>query len=81
VKAIKATGYDVCTTASNHAVDQGFAGVRRTLDDLDRAKIAHAGTARTTPNRSGQRSSRRGRASRSDRRCDIQFEWIADAEG
>ncbi|MFZ1115803.1 MAG: CapA family protein, partial [Propionibacteriaceae bacterium] len=47
VKAIKATGYDVCTTASNHAVDQGFAGVRRTLDDLDQAKIAHAGTARS----------------------------------
>jgi poly-gamma-glutamate capsule biosynthesis protein CapA/YwtB (metallophosphatase superfamily) len=47
VKAISATGYDVCTTASNHAVDQGFAGVRRTLDDLDHAKIAHAGTART----------------------------------
>ena len=47
VKAISATGYDVCTTASNHSVDQGFAGVRRTLDDLDRAKIAHAGTART----------------------------------
>jgi poly-gamma-glutamate capsule biosynthesis protein CapA/YwtB (metallophosphatase superfamily) len=47
VKAIAETGYDVCTTASNHAVDQGFGGVRRTLDDLDRAKIAHAGTART----------------------------------
>jgi poly-gamma-glutamate capsule biosynthesis protein CapA/YwtB (metallophosphatase superfamily) len=47
VKALSATGYDVCTTASNHAVDQGFAGVRRTLDELDRAKIAHAGTART----------------------------------
>jgi poly-gamma-glutamate synthesis protein (capsule biosynthesis protein) len=47
VKAISATGYDVCTTASNHAVDQGFAGVKRTLDDLDRAKIGHAGTART----------------------------------
>ena len=47
VKAISATGYDVCTTASNHAVDQGFAGVRRTLDDLDHAKITHAGTART----------------------------------
>jgi poly-gamma-glutamate capsule biosynthesis protein CapA/YwtB (metallophosphatase superfamily) len=47
VKAIAATGYDVCTTASNHAVDQGFAGVKRTLDDLDHAKIAHAGTART----------------------------------
>jgi poly-gamma-glutamate capsule biosynthesis protein CapA/YwtB (metallophosphatase superfamily) len=47
VKAIVATGYDVCTTASNHSLDQGFAGLKRTLDDLDRAKIAHAGTART----------------------------------
>ena len=47
VGAISATGYDVCTTASNHSVDQGFAGLKRTLDDLDRAKIAHAGTART----------------------------------
>jgi poly-gamma-glutamate capsule biosynthesis protein CapA/YwtB (metallophosphatase superfamily) len=47
VKAISATGYDVCTTASNHSVDQGFAGLKRTLDDLDRSKIAHAGTART----------------------------------
>jgi poly-gamma-glutamate capsule biosynthesis protein CapA/YwtB (metallophosphatase superfamily) len=47
VRAISATGYDVCTTASNHSVDQGFAGLKRTLDDLDRAKIAHAGTART----------------------------------
>jgi poly-gamma-glutamate capsule biosynthesis protein CapA/YwtB (metallophosphatase superfamily) len=47
VKAIVAAGYDVCTTASNHAIDQGFAGLRRTLDDLDRAKIPHVGTART----------------------------------
>jgi poly-gamma-glutamate capsule biosynthesis protein CapA/YwtB (metallophosphatase superfamily) len=47
VKAIAATGYDMCTTASNHAVDQGFAGLRRTLDELDRAKIAHVGTARS----------------------------------
>ena len=47
VRAISATGYDVCTTASNHSVDQGFAGLKRTLDDLDRAKIAHVGTART----------------------------------
>ena len=47
VKAISATGYDVCTTASNHAVDQGYAGVKRTLDELDRAKIGHAGTARS----------------------------------
>jgi poly-gamma-glutamate synthesis protein (capsule biosynthesis protein) len=47
VRAISATGYDVCTTASNHAVDQGFAGLRRTLDELDRAKIPHVGTARS----------------------------------
>ena len=46
-RAISATGYDVCTTVSNHCVDQGFTGLKRTLDDLDRAKIAHVGTART----------------------------------
>ena len=28
-------------------VDQGFAGLKRTLDELDRAKIAHVGTARS----------------------------------
>jgi hypothetical protein len=47
VPAIKATGYDVCTTASNHSVDRGFGGLKRTLDALDRAGIAHSGTART----------------------------------
>jgi len=47
VEAIKATGYDLCTTASNHCLDQGFAGLRRTLDDLDHAGIRHVGTYRT----------------------------------
>ncbi len=47
VQGIKATGYDVCTTASNHSVDHGFQGLKRTLDVLDRAGIAHNGTART----------------------------------
>ena len=47
VPGIKATGYDVCTTASNHSVDHGFAGLKRTLDALDRAGIRHSGTART----------------------------------
>ncbi len=46
-RAIATTGYDVCTTASNHAVDQGFPGLKRTLDELDRAKIQHVGTARS----------------------------------
>jgi poly-gamma-glutamate capsule biosynthesis protein CapA/YwtB (metallophosphatase superfamily) len=45
--ALKWEGYDACTTASNHSVDQGFEGLKRTLDDLDRVGIAHAGTAET----------------------------------
>lgn len=40
-------GYDACTTASNHSLDGGVPGVRRTLASLDSAGIAHAGSART----------------------------------
>ena len=47
VDAIKQVGYDVCTTASNHSVDHGFAGLRRTLEGFERAGIPTAGTART----------------------------------
>ena len=47
VPALAATGYDACTTASNHSFDAGAAGVDRTLDALDAAGLAHAGTART----------------------------------
>ena len=42
VGAIKATGYDVRTTASNHSLDRGFAGLKRTLREFDRAGIEHA---------------------------------------
>ncbi|MFF3935524.1 CapA family protein [Streptomyces phaeofaciens] len=45
--AVAATGYDGCSTASNHSLDDGGAGVRRTLDALDGAGVRHAGTART----------------------------------
>ena len=45
--ALKATGYDACTTASNHTVDAGTAGVERTLDTLDAAGLAHTGSYRT----------------------------------
>ncbi len=44
--ALKQTGYDVCTTASNHSFDGGAAGVDRTLATLDAAGLRHAGTAR-----------------------------------
>ncbi|MFI8770189.1 CapA family protein [Streptomyces sp. NPDC053792] len=45
--ALKATGYDSCSTASNHTLDDGAAGLRRTLDALDKAGVKHAGSART----------------------------------
>jgi poly-gamma-glutamate synthesis protein (capsule biosynthesis protein) len=41
------TGFDTCSTASNHSLDTGLPGVRRTLDTLDRAGLRHAGTARS----------------------------------
>ncbi|MFF7970210.1 CapA family protein [Streptomyces sp. NPDC007905] len=41
------TGYDGCSTASSHVLDDGAPGVRRTLDAMDRAGLQHAGTART----------------------------------
>jgi poly-gamma-glutamate synthesis protein (capsule biosynthesis protein) len=40
-------GFDTCSTASNHSLDTGMAGVTRTLDNLDRVGLRHAGTART----------------------------------
>jgi poly-gamma-glutamate synthesis protein (capsule biosynthesis protein) len=45
--ALAATGYDGCATASTHSLDDGAAGIRRTLDALDGAGVRHAGTART----------------------------------
>jgi poly-gamma-glutamate synthesis protein (capsule biosynthesis protein) len=44
--ALAATGYDACTTASNHTYDQSADGVDRTLDALDTVGIRHAGSAR-----------------------------------
>ncbi|MFI0710200.1 CapA family protein [Streptomyces inhibens] len=44
--ALKATGYDSCATASNHALDHGVPGVRRTLEALDTVGLRHTGSAR-----------------------------------
>jgi len=49
--AIESTGWDACTTASNHTLDQGQAGVADTLKALDRAGIAHTGSARSAADR------------------------------
>ncbi|MFB9908925.1 CapA family protein [Allokutzneria oryzae] len=46
-KGLADTGYDACSTASNHTIDQGAAGVTRTLDALDAVGIAHTGSARS----------------------------------
>ncbi|MCF6745667.1 CapA family protein [Blastococcus sp. KM273128] len=47
VDALAGAGYDVCSTASNHSLDDGFDGLTRTLDVLDAAGIGHTGTYRT----------------------------------
>ena len=44
-RAIRRTGWDACSTASNHTLDQGQAGVTSTLRALDRAGVRHAGSA------------------------------------
>ena len=43
-----ATGFDACSTASNHTLDQGAAGLTRTLDEFDAAGLVHDGSYRTS---------------------------------
>lgn len=45
--AVSAVGYDACTTASNHSIDYGTAGVDRTLDALDERGLEHTGSYRS----------------------------------
>ena len=44
-------GFDACTTASNHAVDQGFEGLKHTADLLEANGVRHVGTFRTARER------------------------------
>jgi Bacterial capsule synthesis protein PGA_cap len=44
---LKNIGYDSCTTASNHSLDEGYSGLKRTLDELDAAGLRHTGSARS----------------------------------
>ncbi|MDQ4053317.1 MAG: CapA family protein [Actinomycetota bacterium] len=48
---IASMGFDACTTASNHAVDQGFEGLKRTADLLEANGVRHVGTFRTARER------------------------------
>lgn len=45
--AVKDVGYDQCSTVSNHSLDHGPAGVKRTLNTLDKAGLKHTGSARS----------------------------------
>lgn len=47
LRGLKETGYDLCTTASNHSVDQGFEGVVRTINAFGRHDLPFSGTAKT----------------------------------
>jgi hypothetical protein len=44
---LRATGFDRCTTASNHSYDLGIDGIATTLEALTAARISATGTART----------------------------------
>jgi poly-gamma-glutamate capsule biosynthesis protein CapA/YwtB (metallophosphatase superfamily) len=44
---LREQGWDGCSTASNHSLDQGPQGVVTTLDALDAAGLGHVGTARS----------------------------------
>ncbi|MFE4874596.1 CapA family protein [Streptomyces sp. NPDC056682] len=45
--ALKDTGYDSCSTASNHTLDDGADGVARTLKAFDKVGLRHTGSGRT----------------------------------
>jgi len=45
--AISAVGYDRCSTASNHTIDQGAAGIERTVSALAAQGVEQSGMART----------------------------------
>jgi poly-gamma-glutamate capsule biosynthesis protein CapA/YwtB (metallophosphatase superfamily) len=47
VDGLKKVGIDACTTASNHSLDTGWEGLKRTLDTLDAKGMPHAGTTVT----------------------------------
>ncbi|WP_442814786.1 CapA family protein [Streptomyces sp. NBC_01775] len=50
-RSVKDTGYDSCSTASNHTLDAGSEGVSRTLKAMDAAGLEHVGSARSAAER------------------------------
>ena len=52
--AANEAGFDIFTTANNHCMDRGPAGLRRTLDSLDALGIPHLGTYRDSASRKAE---------------------------
>jgi poly-gamma-glutamate synthesis protein (capsule biosynthesis protein) len=50
-KAIAATGWDACSTASNHSLDRGIGGIAGTRRALDRAGLKFTGSFRNARQR------------------------------
>jgi poly-gamma-glutamate capsule biosynthesis protein CapA/YwtB (metallophosphatase superfamily) len=48
---IASMGWDACTTDSNHSIDQGYDGLVRTANLLERNGVRHVGTFRTPAER------------------------------
>lgn len=46
-RALKAIGYDSCSTASNHTLDRGASAIKTTLDVMDEAGLKHTGSFRS----------------------------------
>lgn len=49
--ALKNAGFDVVSTANNHAIDTGPSGIDATLDSIDKAGLLHHGTTRRNQTR------------------------------
>lgn len=50
-QGLKASGYDACSTASNHSYDKGVRGVEATLNVMEEAGLPQTGMARTAEER------------------------------
>jgi poly-gamma-glutamate capsule biosynthesis protein CapA/YwtB (metallophosphatase superfamily) len=47
ISALKATGYDACTTAGNHNLDRGWDGIQRTVATYNRVGLPQTGMSVT----------------------------------
>lgn len=47
LRGVQRAGFDGCSTASNHSIDKGEAGVARTIEAFDAAGLGHTGTFRS----------------------------------